>query len=1243
MGSNKVKRAFPAAGPEVVEGPSIPDVVRKPLLACVLSVACGCALFAQPTIHPITEGSIIACTGGFVGSGGVVGGYEDNEDYTATICPDQPGQGIFLTFVSFDLSQDGAAPYDQMFIYNGSDTNAPLIGTYTDGELQGQIVATTPDNPTGCLTVRFTSNAIGTGTFSAAISCGTPCWPPVPDAVIVGETLPAKVCIGEPVQFDASASQPHPGRTIVDYSWDMFDGTVLNGAAVEHAFDEPGQYLVSLTVTDDLGCTNTQQTTVAVWVGTEPLFFGTTGDTTVCANGTIPLQGQTEAVTWNQLPVVDLGGEIALPDEQGVLFTSEIEFSIFPPGATVLTPSDLSTFCVSMEHSFIGDFVLSLTCPNGQNVVMHQQGGGGTYVGDASDATEGIPGECWDYCFSTSATWGTWVESSANGATPHVMPAPSTPGAQTLIPGTYTPIDPFSDFIGCPLNGIWTLNYMDNWGADDGTMCNWSISFDPALYPDLVEFTPVIGTTADSVWWEGDDLTTNAGTPAQASATPTETGVHPYTFHVIDDFGCEHDTTINITVTPPPVVDVTSTEGICTEPSQLLASVVADPPPPLPCTYSLILNDSFGDGWAGGAHVTITINGQATDYTLASGATITIPIEVPFGTPFQVNYTAGTLWNGENSFQLISPAGTLIYSSPNGPLTGNVWNGAGVCAIVSPVTYIWTPNNAVSVNNIPNPTATISAPTFITVAIHPVGQPWCTTQDTITVEPPSVLENDSLITDVLCFGGTGSAEITTTGLGGPWNYRWTDAANSVIREVGPLNGDLLTAPAGDYSVVVTEGPNGNGCSDTVRVTITEPPLLVWSLVPMDTTICVDGVAVLAAETEGGTAPVTYVWDQGLVGSGPHQVSPSDSTVYTVQAVDAHDCITSTVTLLVGVRDSLHFDPLVDFEQCSGVPFDLEVSNLVGGDGNYGYGWSSGNSETALLTDSLVDDATYCVTVSDGCETPPITSCTEITVLHTPAFELTMDTVLGCRPFEVAFALRDTTNGAQVAWRFGEGESAIAGPLLSHIYDRSGTFDVSTEVTWPNGCVTDTSWIDLITVIPVPKPEFSYSPEPLTIFEPHARFTELAGPNEVGYAWDFFDLGVSDEPDPEVTFPNIVGDLYPVQLVVWNELGCSDTLLRYVPVEDAFLIHAPNSFTPNGDDLNEEFRILGNDLSRDEFTLEIFDRWGHVVFSATSPELGWDGKVNGTAAEVGVYVWRLKARSLQTLEKHILYGHVSLLR
>lgn len=1217
----------------------------------VAAVALLWLLYSVPgsaqTIYPITVGNIVACSGGFGTSNAATGGlYENGQDQVATICPDQAGQAIFLTFVAFDLSEEGAAPLDQMVIHDGPDVSAPVLGTYTGNDLQGQIIAATPDNASGCLTVHFTSNAVGVGLFSAVIRCGTPCWPPVPNAVITGESLPAKVCLGETVSFDASLSQPHPGRTIVDYEWDMRDGNVLNGMNAAHAFDEPGQYLVSLKVTDDVGCRNTQQTTVAVWVGTVPAFNGTTESTTVCTNATVDLTGMAEAVTWNELPMVDLGGQIDLPDQVGQLFTSELEFSIFPAGATVMSPNDVSSFCVSMEHSFIGDFILSLTCPNGQNVVMHQQGGGGTFLGDANEIGEGggvtVPGICWDYCFSNTAMWGTWAQSAQFGTTPHVMPVSQ---GTALIPGTYTPVNSFNGFIGCPLNGIWTLNFVDQWALDNGTMCNWSINFNPSLYPDLTEFTPVIGTTADSVRWNGPYLTTNPGTPHLATVVPTEPGVHPYVFSVTDDFGCTYDTTITITVHLPPQVEISTTPGTCTEQTHLHARIVANAPTPEPCTYRLVLNDSWGDGWSGGAQVTVTVNGAGTNYTLTTGSSATFSFSVPYGITFTVAYAQGT-WNNENSFQLIGPSGAVMYNSPTGPPAGTVWTGSSSCTGGNdPVTYNWTPVSSVTAANIADPFTTITTPTLFTVVAHTSGQPWCATSDTITVQPPSVMDNDSMITHVLCKGGNGTIEVLTTGLGGPWNYRWLNAAGTVVRQTQLANGDALTATAGTYRAIVTEGgPNGNGCSDTLVATITEPPLLAWVTVPQDTTICLTGTATLSASASGGTAPINLIWDQGLAGSGPHHVSPSANTTYTAFARDTHGCITANRTALVTVRDTITLTPLSDFDQCRGVPFTLVADPVAGGDGRFTYAWDMSPTTAPLLTDSLLDDATYCLTVRDGCETPPVTSCATITVLRTPALEVTADTIFGCRPLEVAFTLRDTTGGAQVYWEFGDGTTATTGPLISHIYNTSRLFDVGATVTWPNGCVTDTTLTDMVKVIPVPRADFSYKPDPLTIFEPHAHFSETAWPNAVGYAWDFFAFGTSDEPDAEVTFPTDIGRLYPVQLVVWNELGCADTLQRLIHVHDVFLVHAPNAFTPNGDGYNELFRVEGNDISDDEFELHIFDRWGGIIFSSTSPAKGWNGEFpGGGQAEAGVYNWRLKVRSLQTLEKHILYGHVSLVR
>src|SRR5690606_37060150 len=114
----------------------------------------------------------------------------------------------------------------------------------------------------------FTTNEVGGGDFSAVIQCQTPCYPPIPNATVTGESLPALVCMEEVMTFDASASTASPGQTIVSYEWDLADGGTGTGAILNHSYTEPGEYLVRLTVTDDAGCVNTQQTTLQVLVST---------------------------------------------------------------------------------------------------------------------------------------------------------------------------------------------------------------------------------------------------------------------------------------------------------------------------------------------------------------------------------------------------------------------------------------------------------------------------------------------------------------------------------------------------------------------------------------------------------------------------------------------------------------------------------------------------------------------------------------------------------------------------------------------------------------------------------------------------------------------------------------------------------------------------------------------------------------------------------------------------------------
>ena len=507
---------------------------------------------AQGQEFLISQGNATTCQGAFLDSGGNPGNYGNNENFTATICPDG-GPAISLQWIIFELSTAGTAPIDQMSIYDGNSTSAPLIGTWTGSNSPG-IVSASFDNPTGCLTVVFTSNSTGTGNFAANITCFQPCEPPTAVATF-GSPVPLLACQNETISFDASGSFAAAGFTVQEYNWDFADGTTATGPVVEHAFSTPAEYVVQVTVVDDNGCSSTNLVDLQVLISTTPIFTGTTPNTTICQGESVDLTSAPTPVQWSALPESNLGDGIALPDLQGVAFSTSLTFTNFAPGQVLTNANDLESVCVSMEHSYMGDLVISLTCPNGQSIVFHQQGGGGTYIGGANDldtSLNPVLGECWDYCWSPTATLGTFANSAAFGPTPNVMIG-GTPPANALIPGTYSSVQPWANLQGCPLNGVWTFTINDLFAIDNGFLCSWSMNFNPALFPSLTQYTPVLGVNApDSASWTGVGYVPDPTDPSSGTATPTEPGVYDYIYSVTDNFGCTYDTTITVTVNPTP-------------------------------------------------------------------------------------------------------------------------------------------------------------------------------------------------------------------------------------------------------------------------------------------------------------------------------------------------------------------------------------------------------------------------------------------------------------------------------------------------------------------------------------------------------------------------------------------------------------------------------------------------------------------------------------------------------------------
>lgn len=469
-----------------------------------------------------------ACEGAVVDSGLSEADYGANENHSITWCAVAPETILNFYWVVFDLDANST-----ITIYDGDSNAAPEIGTYTGTELQGQDITST--NGTGCLHIEFVSGAGSSGNFGAYASCGEPCEKPF--AIVTPDVQPLHACIGEEVYLEATESTVADGQEIVSWEWNFGDGLTESGTdpLITHTYNQPGLYVIDLDITDSNDCSNLNVIDYQVLVSTNPDFTGTSGDITMCVGAEEVLDGEVIGVLYTAEPSVDFGGGLFIPDDQSQCFSSQLTFTSFYPGAVVNDANaDIVNTFINFEHSYMGDLTITFICPNGQTLLVHQQGGGGTFLGVPVDVdgTPDEPGIGWDYFWEPGATNGTWQDNAG----------------VTLASGAYESVQPFTNLNGCPLNGTWEVEVCDLWASDNGFIFDWSIQFDPELYPEAVSFTPTFGDDCDSTWWVGQSIIDDGDDCNSVTISPQITGEQTYTFIATNDFGCTYEQSLDVTV-----------------------------------------------------------------------------------------------------------------------------------------------------------------------------------------------------------------------------------------------------------------------------------------------------------------------------------------------------------------------------------------------------------------------------------------------------------------------------------------------------------------------------------------------------------------------------------------------------------------------------------------------------------------------------------------------------------------------
>ncbi|MBN2668794.1 MAG: PKD domain-containing protein [Bacteroidales bacterium] len=927
-------------------------------------------------------------------NGGSGSNYSNSQSLTLTICPSAAGSFVTLNFSVFDVETS----WDNLDIYNGSSTGSPLIQSYDNLNPPGVGTIQSTD-ASGCLTLYFYSDGSVNGNFQATIGCTQPCQTvqSVFDATTPSnDGIYTNACMNNTITFTTHGNYPQNGTGYVQsdatstFHWDFGDGTtqdVNSTGTVTHTYTSAGIFDVDLRISDVNGCYSNNPLDKRVRISDTPIFNATAND--VCLGDDVNLVANPIPTEIVMSPPSFVGDTVTLPDGVGVCYESTITYDIFDPADVITSGSDVLNICMNLEHTFVGDLGIYLECPDGTVIDLKTDihSGGADF---------GAPPTPYEYCFTEIGPPANTVNDLSSGTT---IPA-----------GDYLPNDPFSDLIGCPLNGTWIVRICDNWASDDGTIFGWEMQLDPSLYGGVDNYTP----TLDAGNWTGSNVNPPSTNPT--TATPSNLGTETYTVTYVDEFGCPWDTSLTINVIG---LDVTTafTNPTCNGLCNGTASVTGVTGNVGALTYL----------WAGGnaaGHTTAAVTG------LCAG---TYTVTVTDGGASCTNVQTITLTN--------PPALTIALSqtpdncgSGDGTVTVDITNGS------VPIDYFWNGQETGSILNQADPYTIpgLSAGNYSITATD-ANTPGCSVIGSITVGTTGSVTAGFTASGNQCLEGNSFDFINTGSSGGTVTvtYDFIPPTSPAFQLTGP---DIIGAIAGEAGVwTIIQTVQDGACSDqeTLYVTVYDEPIL--TLTPTNVTCNTtntgnpgpNGIITASVTNSNGSESYTII-------SGGGSFTPPSNTVatgltantYQVVVVDAMGC-NDTATVVINEPAAIVLNMTSTQIQCDGdCTGDANVSSIVGGVGPFTYLWN--NTQTTQTISNLCV-GTYNVTVFDS--NTPGNTCYEVgsqTILPVPAETYTSSsTTATCGLATGSATVNVTTVPASTSYTYTwYNNVALTGPALS---------------------------------------------------------------------------------------------------------------------------------------------------------------------------------------------------------------------
>ncbi|MDN5203269.1 PKD domain-containing protein [Fulvivirgaceae bacterium BMA10] len=1157
-----------------------------------------------------------------------------------------PGQSCSgaTAFLQITLTQ-GTAPYT--IIYQDDQGNPPVtLNNYNSGDF----IPVTPINNTAFpIVVRYTITSVTDANGCTSPSFGLPYdlqVKPLPQvSPIVGLT---EVCVNDTnVRYEVT---PHAGSTynwLVDLAFYTAGGTIANGGGINDPFIEL-----------NLGATNTTFN-VSVY------------------ETRLGCDGPTEMLTVSSYnpAIADAG------TDQAICFGASTVIGGAPTATSGSGDySYLWTPTTGLNDPFIANPTASPLATTDYTVTVTDNRSGCTAATDVVRVTvhdlpvitfNPIPGIC------VTATNYTLTEASPVGGIYSIASGGTPPGSITVSGSDYI-FHP--NVAGVGFHTI-RYDYTDGNGCSNFATQTIEVYATPTVTLDpfsdvCIDNPPILltGGMANGFPVTGGVYSVQAPTnPAAVTfdglnyhfdPSVAGAGTHTIEFNYTDGNGCSNvvPATSTIVVNPLPNVSVVAfpNVGICNTPYTLTEGRV-DGNPVVGGTYSGtgvietapgIFEFHIATAGVGTHTITFEYTDPATGCTNQSTADITVD-DLP-------NIQLAPLAN----VGMCTAPFALTGGTPATPGTGT-YSGPGVSE-VTPGTFIFDPD--------------VAGVGIHLIVYNYIDEHGCTNvpaTQTITVEPPPFIAFGPI--NPICENAAPIVLDMSLPTGGVYSMDDPALSAAITFNGSDYEFDPSIAGAGTH-IINYSITDAFGCSATEQQTIDVNPLPSGSI-SASGAYCNGGPLQFDLT---GIAPFNIVYedDQGNTFTANNvgniyvqNVDPPVNTVYTLVSVtDRYGCTQnnippSSATVTITPVASFTVDPPQQI-----VPNQTVTITNNTNPGNWEYTWdfgdgnsisgTSGNlnithADGAVTTGTLENPvhtyATYGnytieLTVTDG-------NCTSITsnlvVIQPlpPIVDFEWTPSVGCTPLEVSFTnLTQFADEDSYYWQFGENEGFSLAQNPVYVYNRPGVYTVTLTAYNALGIgVTETKEM-IIEVHEMPVARFTVRPTQVFLPDNPVFFTNLSFGGD-SYLWDFGDGNTSTEFEPIHIYEQ--AGVYDVTLTVTNANQCTDviTIREAVVALDGGQIKVPNVFTPNPNGPsggNVSLGTVQNDVfiplidGATEFSMEVYSRWGELIFATQSQNVGWDGYYKGKIAPNGVYLYKIEA-TLRDGKKITRVGDVTLIR